>query len=238
MLFISSICFSQNTGRITYKSTIAKTSVDESASDFKKKLVDFLNDMKKIKDSIPLNLDFKGKEFVFYPDKQTNIGLSDKRGYKSAIKSFNNYYRNDNTQIALEEINSEDKSYLVSSKTIDVNWIMTNETKIIGEYNCIKATTTVWTHKLTKGKYEKTIEAWFTPSIPVKLGPLNYGDLPGLILELKDEIFTYYVTDINLNPNFKIEIKKLEKGNLIDKKEFLNSRKTITREKLKEYIGG
>jgi GLPGLI family protein len=44
---------------------------------------------------------------------------------------------------------------------------------------------------------------------PVRFGPIGYGGLPGLILELQNESATFYVTKINLNPDSPPEIDKL-----------------------------
>ena len=239
LFFVSTISFSQNKGRIVYK-VIHEVNLEKLSSGSGNSIIDqvsgVLGEIKDIKSRIPLNLDYNGQESVFYADKQTNLGLSDSKFYKRTIEKFNDYYRNDITKEALETINSEDKLFLVNSKTTDIQWTITNETKTIGDYQCIKATTTVWAHNVAKGKYEKIIEAWFAPSIPIKLGPKNYGGLLGLILELKDKNFTYYVTNINLKPDFEINIEKLKKGKAISKDDFLNSRTTLTEDEFRELF--
>ncbi|MHA7829717.1 MAG: GLPGLI family protein [Flagellimonas sp.] len=60
-----------------------------------------------------------------------------------------------------------------------VQWEITNESKHIGEFKVLKATTT---RKL--GSYLEEIEAWFAPKLPYSFGPLGYNGLPGLILEM------------------------------------------------------
>lgn len=60
-----------------------------------------------------------------------------------------------------------------------VQWEITNESKYIGEFKVLKATTT---RKL--GSYLEEIEAWFAPKLPYSFGPLGYNGLPGLILEM------------------------------------------------------
>jgi GLPGLI family protein len=48
-------------------------------------------------------------------------------------------------------------------------------------------------------KQDILVTAWYAPDIPVRFGPIGYGGLPGLILELQNESATFYVTKINLN---------------------------------------
>lgn len=65
-----------------------------------------------------------------------------------------------------------------------VEWEITNESQMIGEYLCYKAIGNlkdVVGLKGDKGK-GRSYEAWFTPSIPIKVGPPFYYNLPGLVL--------------------------------------------------------
>jgi len=68
-------------------------------------------------------------------------------------------------------------NYLVSDSPPEIKWnLKYKETKKIGKYTCKKATTT----------YRGTdIEAYYTPEIPVSIGPYKFKGLPGLILEVK-----------------------------------------------------
>ena len=63
-----------------------------------------------------------------------------------------------------------------------INWEITNTSKKIDKFNCIKATT------LFRGR---KYEAWFTPEIPVPAGPWKLHGLPGLILEASDSSMTF-----------------------------------------------
>lgn len=64
------------------------------------------------------------------------------------------------------------------------NWKITNESKKIDDYLCFKATG-IYQVKNTIGTFDHTVTAWFCPSIPHSFGPIGYGGLPGLILELQ-----------------------------------------------------
>lgn len=230
------LSFSQTKGRIVYREAIKPLEVDNSFR--AKQGLAFINNRLELRASIPLNLDFDKRESVFYADAQTNVGISDKPGYESAVKSFKFYYRNEDTKTAIEQIRSE-RTYLVESKTTEVEWEITNEQKTIDNYICIKAITTVPAYSRFKGVYERTVEAWFTPNIALPLGPMNFGGLPGLILELVYEggKSTYYVDSIDLDPDFELEVKKPTRGKTVSWEEYYGERPVITRDNLKEYIG-
>jgi len=58
-----------------------------------------------------------------------------------------------------------------------IQWKIGNETKIIENYSCKKAT----------GKYKgRHYVAWFTEAIPIPDGPYVFKGLPGLVLEVYD----------------------------------------------------
>jgi GLPGLI family protein len=64
------------------------------------------------------------------------------------------------------------------------------------------------------------IEAWYTPMVPVSLGPSDYWGLPGLILEVNVGNTTLLCSKIVMNPEEKIEIEAPNKGKEVTKKEY------------------
>lgn len=237
LLLFPLLTFAQTKGRIVYKIATEPPANAEENNSKRKNFISFMDSMSEIRDQLPFHLDFDKQESVFYVDTETNLGLSNKTGYEAVIKTFNFYYRNESTKTAIEQIHSE-RTYLVESKTSDIVWNITKEQKTIGEYLCFKATASVSAYLSTRGIYDKTIEAWFTPNIALALGPKNYGGLPGLIMELTDGKFTYYVNSIDFNPEFDLEVKKPTKGKTIDREEYFNMQPTITKDNFKQYIGG
>jgi len=112
------------------------------------------------------------------------------------------YYRNFAT---MRKANAQEffgKNYLVEDTITAGNWKVGAETKQILGYNCLKATTTDTVRK-------REIVAWFTDALPLAAGPAQFGQLPGMILEV----------DINNGEIVlsaqKIEFKKLKKGELV-----------------------
>jgi GLPGLI family protein len=114
----------------------------------------------------------------------------------------------------------------VKDSLVNYQWKLEGETRVIGGYNCFKATTVRPASKTdfrnfrpkkedpaaAKSAGEKktnfmdnlempkdvTITAWYTPEIPVNQGPEK--GLPGLILEINDGKTVILCSKIVLNP--------------------------------------
>ncbi|ADF51653.1 MAG: GLPGLI family protein [Zunongwangia sp.] len=74
----------------------------------------------------------------------------------------------------------------VKDRTPKIKWNITSETKAIGKFTANKATAHFRGRDYT---------AWFTPEIPLPIGPWKLQGLPGLILEAYDtnkEIYWYF----------------------------------------------
>src|SRR5690606_19858901 len=84
-----------------------------------------------------------------------------------------------------------EKLVLVKDNFLPINWNITQETKIIAGYKCIKATTNFRGRDWT---------AWFTPDIPVPVGPWKLRGLPGLIIEAVDSSNTYIYRAEKIGP--------------------------------------
>jgi GLPGLI family protein len=132
------------------------------------------------------------------------------------------------------------KTFNVQNFLTVYKWILSSETKKIGNYLCYKATAIIPVTQKEKADYEeekveqeksktqffkieepkdKILTAWYTPEIPVNQGPDNYWGLPGLILETNDGVTTIICSKITLNPKQKTGIT-IPKGKDISQKEF------------------
>jgi len=137
------------------------------------------------------------------------------------------------------------KIFLVKDSLLKFEWKMGSESKKIGKYTAFKATA----HKLVKRPnmsavfnrnqdstakefIEKEIEivAWYSMDIPVNQGPASYWGLPGLILEVNDDVTTILCSQIVLNPKEKVDIKAASKGKEVSQSEYDD----ILRNKMKE----
>ena len=141
------------------------------------------------------------------------------------------------------------KEFLVKDSLSNLKWKMESETRVIGGYNCFKATAvrpasktdfrnfrpkkeetatakpadatkkTSFMDEMDMPK-EITITAWYTPEIPVNQGPENYWGLPGLILEVNDGKTVILCSKVVLNSKVKAEIKAPTNGKVISQKDF------------------
>jgi GLPGLI family protein len=132
------------------------------------------------------------------------------------------------------------KKFLISDTLKKQDWKLENESKMIGDYTCFKATFIKEVEKyrddeddfINTKKEKQLVTAWYTPQIPTKNGPSSYDGLPGLILEIKDGELKYLCTKIVLNPAEPIEIKKPSKGKKVGKDEY----KAIMKKKMAEMM--
>ena len=129
------------------------------------------------------------------------------------------------------------KVFLVKDSLSTFDWKLEKETKMIGKYLCLKATTEkVVKNRMSRfrrfSKKEKTdstkvktpkktkITAWYAPEIPVANGPKDFYGLPGLILQVDAGNMQYLCTKIVLNPKDKIEITAPKKGKEISQDKY------------------
>ena len=159
------------------------------------------------------------------------------------------YYKNVKEKSYTVDKEFMGKEFLVKDSLPNLQWKMESETRVIGGYNCFKATavrpasktdfrnlrpkkedssTTKPADAVKKTNLmdeldmpkEVTITAWYTPEIPVNQGPENYWGLPGLILEVNDGKTVILCSKVVLNPKVKTEIKAATKGKVTTQKEF------------------
>ena len=130
------------------------------------------------------------------------------------------------------------KIFLVDDKLPILEWKLGGETKQIGNYTAFKATATRTIKRPNMRAIfrrggdndenkeeeftEKEIEitAWYAPNVPVNQGPGEYWGLPGLILEVKDDVTVILCTKLVLNPTEKKEIKAPSKGKTVTQEEY------------------
>ena len=115
------------------------------------------------------------------------------------------------------------RDFLVTGEPKKLAWKLTGEQKKLGDYICQKA---------ILQDTAQVVTAWFTPQIPVSAGPGQFGQLPGLILELEMDGGDRNVkaTKIDLKPIEKSALAKPKKGKAVTADEF----DKIREEKMKE----
>ena len=150
-------------------------------------------------------------------------------------------YMNTKDKISYTEEDIFGDEFVIKDSLPKIAWEISNETKIIGDYNCVKATYTEPVSKNDLEAYEryqektkngksslfemkkpepKTITAWYTSEIPVSFGPNGVWGLPGLILQLENENYIYFCTKVTIKNNETVKVKIPNAGKVISKKEY------------------
>lgn len=118
------------------------------------------------------------------------------------------------------------KNFLVEDPLKPFAWKLEKEMKKIGKYSCFKATVEVDKKENSFSKDKDSlatktlVTVWYTPEIPVSLGPDKYWGLPGLILSVNAGDTQIICTQVVLNVKEKIEIKAPRKGKKVTEEEF------------------
>lgn len=224
LLFCTEV-FSQNYGKAIYS-----VKIDDSFETNENILKEYLYKAKQSSHDIKFVLDFSNNETLYYYDFLEKDGTNVKFvlmfcGYTTPIYSNliekHCYYNNSET------IFFKKNQYLIKKPILN-NWEITNESKVIGEFKCYKA---ICDYEIfnSKGKFIHTAVAWYCPDIPVQGGPKEFGNLPGLIVELHDKNVTFGLEKINFYKQNEIFIRMPDEGIKID----LSSFNELVQEKLK-----
>ena len=244
-LLLLTNCFSQNFQGIAYYSS--QTQMKEfniTSNDMTPQMKEQL--MEKVKKGFEKTyiLNFTNYESVYQEEEKLatpspSSGLKVQMMFSGSNRS--KLYKNFKTQQYISEEEILNKEFLVTDSLEKFKWVMVNEQKKIGNYNCYKALLIIPVTIEDRKEYEESkkkkeqgetnfieisepkeqiIEAWYTLDIPVSNGPGKYWGLPGLILELHEFNTTILCSKIVINPETKIEIKIPKAGKKVSQKEF------------------
>lgn len=183
---------SQNSnGIVEYKVSLTK----KDSSKLDNMLLKMANNLYTISNEFEFKLKFDKKSSLFllekkiYSDDMSAQLAKVKIGYRGRIlQKHGAFYVEENSQQLVS------KKYIIKKDTLI--WKLTKQRKKINNFLCYKATS-IKTVNVGKKTSIHNIEAWYTPEINVPFGPSFYGNLPGLILELKTKDFVYGVKKIS-----------------------------------------
>jgi GLPGLI family protein len=190
---------------------------------------------------------YKEEEKLDTPGQDGGGGM---RMMSSMMGGGGTFYKNVKSKSYTVDKEFMGKEFLIKDSLPDLKWKMEAETRVIGGYNCFKATAVRPSSKTDfrnfrskseekpsavkpEDKDKKTsfmseiempkeiaVTAWYTPEIPVNQGPENYWGLPGLILEVNDGKTTILCSKVVLNVKDKAQIKEVTKGKVVSQKEY------------------
>jgi len=128
------------------------------------------------------------------------------------------YYYDLDALCSIRDSNTFGERVLITTSSMEMNWVLSKESKVINGAVCFKGTTTEMVSNI-KGDYLREIVAWYNPSINIPLGPEGYMGLPGLIVEIENNGITTYLYELK-NGNVKEKIKIPTKGKKMNKSEY------------------
>lgn len=143
-----------------------------------------------------------------------------------------------------------DRSFVVTDTLAKLNWKMTEETKTILTYTARKATArrigTRMQMSFENGEMKRTqvadtstVVAWFTTDVPVSVGPVYPGNLPGLILQLEMNNGNTVYTAIEVSPKVNTaKIKEPKDGKKMTAAEFQKERQKMMEEMQRNMPNG
>ncbi|WP_372800547.1 GLPGLI family protein [Lutibacter sp.] len=150
------------------------------------------------------------------------------------------YYKNSQTKTSAKENEFSGKNFLIKDQLKTYDWKLEQETKMIGQNLCFKATTVIEIPARREIRFgrrnasdqdkeeneeapkmeQAIVTAWYAMDIPVSHGPGDFWGLPGLILEINYGNTNILCTKIVINPKEKIEISEPTKGKEVSQKEY------------------
>lgn len=214
----------QGTAKYAVKTGISMPEISENMKEDQKtdpetaKAMKILNTLMGSGEETILLLDFNNNESFLRPFE--SIEKDDASFSMTSIiaESVGAIYTDYTSQVSFKVDESLGEKLIVIDSLNRFNWNLTSEQKEIAGYTCFKAIGTRMVHR--DGRYrESSVEAWYTPQIPVPSGPAGYGGLPGLIVLLKEKKASIFeLTEVTTDKVGKI--KKPKGGKRMSKVEY------------------
>lgn len=207
-------------GTITYKAEIDNNNIEKFVNDItdpirKSYSQKFISNLKKSAPYLNFTLNFNEQESLF-TGKQVMLndnGVDLNMAY-GAFSADGTFYSNKYDEMIFWQRELSGKQYRVQMNACR-DWKITNESKIIKGYKCLKATTST----IINNENLMTT-AWFCPTLAYQFGPKGFEGLPGLILELNYlNRFKFYADQIVIKSKYQ-KIVKPQEGKLIAAKKF------------------
>ncbi|MCZ4695996.1 GLPGLI family protein [Ancylomarina euxinus] len=248
ILFMTSSLFAQEFQGKAYYQSKTTINVDLSGRNIPENRKQMIKERIKKANEKTFILNFNQLESIYKEDvkleqPETNRGGGMRFGMMGG--NSENYYKNVKKGTYVVKNDLFGKIFLVQDSLPKLNWEMAGDTKKIGKYTVFKATATKTIKRPNMGTLfnrntenkeqeytEKEIQivAWYSPEIPINQGPAAYWGLPGLILEISDDITTILCSEINMNPKEKVEIKSPSKGKVVNQTKYDEIAKTKMKE--------
>lgn len=234
-LLFSIISFSQDKNVIViYKKDILNYAIQSKNPEKQEAYSSMLNELKASSNSLRYNLIINDSKSLFTLEENLLIDINKQalRFIENAGDSGGSFYMNSKSRELIRSKNLYGETFNIISSIDSIKWELTNERKKIGNFECYKAKTNK-VIKNSKGTFNHIVEAWYAPEIPFSFGPVGYGGLPGLIIEIQYQNVRFYVSTIALNTKKNTKIVKPTKGKEVTKAEYNEITKKMANDFLK-----
>ncbi|MFN7099516.1 MAG: GLPGLI family protein [Flavobacterium sp.] len=146
----------------------------------------------------------KIKEVIEKDEKNQEVGTLNKTiylGKNSNEVRVQIYDRKKDTLVCIDYL--EGKEVICTEKFPLMDWKLENETKLIANYLCSKATTNFRGRKYI---------AWYCSDLPIQVGPWKFNNLPGAIFQVYDETNDYYWSATKISKKTEDEKYEIDKN--------------------------
>lgn len=208
--------------------------------DRKARIMQFMNDMS----TNSFELVFNMNESLYFEEQALDQQPEMFQRHRAMMQAMFNqsageFYKNTDESTYINKRDIYGKPFSIVDSLEQLDWKMTDEVKMIGNYTCFKATTVVKQVVMPATPFGKPKEgeegkrptmedlqqdtevtAWFTLDIPVNQGPDKYFGLPGLILEVKSEHLTILCTRVELDKDKAQKVSEPKGGKEVSQEEF------------------
>lgn len=208
-------------GKVTY--SIQPLEMEVKSENPKVKMLH--QEMKKRAENQQYFLEFNTTKSRFYKNDVLGVSMHSDEKERLLQKTSSILYGTNDTYYYDKEssriiIKKDDGNLFFLDEKQD--WVITSESKKIGDYICYKATCEKLGMNRNGEKKVTNVIAWFAPILPYSFGPKDFNGLPGLILELHFYKSVFLATNIEVNTTSN-KVIELPKGKMIDYKEYQKS---------------
>lgn len=217
VLFLNCLSiFSQNKARVSYVVIPTGGSLEKNQQVVKSKVASSFAGVDDALSRLNYELVVNGGKSNFYLTSSLDFNEKAARVAR-AFAGNNEYFKDKESNKIIKKVNFSHEIFYVQLES-KLQWNLINEQKVINGYTCFKATQQKQL-KLKKTDRTYLVVAWYCPAIPIGNGPKEFGNLPGLILELQDGKITFLASKIELESNLKLTLKDVS-HKLISEDEF------------------
>lgn len=229
LLLISPLFAQKGSGEITYQikppeNVTQFIDTTGQVDSFKDWIFQQYGEIKKTAPYLKFELKFDQKEALFDHSKTmvSDSGM-DLEFVAEASGAAGKYYSNMQENLNLHQFKYNNKIWIVKTALDKLDWEIGKEIKKIQGYTCKKATAiSDYTNNF---KNDTEITAWFCPELPFQYGPRGITGLPGIILELEYNHYTYTAEKVELSENEDAKIKRPKKGKILTQDEYFEELK-------------